>query len=239
MAVKFASVRAIRPVPFGATWDELRSALTEHRESESKMSGELWSPVEYLPNSTRSAVSVSSVSCLVCDLDGESYESVVASVERFEHLAYTTWSHSHSSPHFHIVFPLAVPVDGAEWRGVWVALHHHLGIKGDPATKDPSRIYFLPQHAIGAPFQVVSNRGDLLDPRTVGFRPDPVRSPRRTVREPRVARHDFTDPRWWDEPVDLSQYDGMSQAEIHRDIQREWAEFKSRNSSMFDELPTV
>jgi hypothetical protein len=36
------------------------------------------------------------------------------------------------------------------------------------------------------------------------------------------------DPKWWDAPIDMSQYDGMTQAEIHRDMQREWAELRKR-----------
>jgi hypothetical protein len=35
-------------------------------------------------------------------------------------------------------------------------------------------------------------------------------------------------PKWWDAPVDLSQYDGMTQQEIHKDIQREWVQLRKR-----------
>ena len=226
VAVKFASVRSVHPVPFADSWQELKSELVDHHESESKMDRELYSPVTYTSNTTRSALNVESVWALVCDLDGESYEQVGDSVSRFEHCAYTTWSHSLADPHFHIVFPLSVPVPGFEWRDSWISLHEYLGIKGDPATKDPSRLYFLPQHKIGAPFQVIANDGELLDPsahRGKSF------SPRRRQSNPtRVHVPNVTDPRWWDAPVDLSQYDGMTQQEIHRDMQREWAEFRKR-----------
>ncbi len=229
VAVKFASVRSVHPVPFANSWHELKSELVDHRESESKMDRELYSPVTYAPNTTRSALNVESVWALVCDLDGESYESACDIVSKFEHVAYTTWSHSFGDPHFHIVFPLSCPVAGFEWRGVWVGLHEFLGIKGDPATKDPSRIYFLPQHAPSAPFQVIANEGELLDP-TVhlgkSFRPRRRHSTPSRVHVPNIA-----DPRWWDAPVDLSQYDSMSQAEIHRDMQREWAELRKRMSA--------
>jgi hypothetical protein len=36
------------------------------------------------------------------------------------------------------------------------------------------------------------------------------------------------DPKWWEAPVDLSQYDGMTQEEIHRDMQREWFDLRKR-----------
>jgi hypothetical protein len=36
------------------------------------------------------------------------------------------------------------------------------------------------------------------------------------------------DPKWWDAPIDMSQYDGMTQSEIHKDMQREWAELRKR-----------
>lgn len=231
MAVKFASVRSVHPVPFADSWQELRTELLYHYESESKMDRELYSPVTYAPNTTRSSFNVESVWALVCDLDGESYEQVCDSVSMFEHVAYTTWSHSFDDPHFHIVFPLSVPVPGFEWRDVWISLHEFLGIKGDPATKDPSRIYFLPQHAPSAPFQVIANEGELLDPTLhlgKSFRP---RRRKSSPHPTRVHVPNITDPRWWDQPVDLSQYDGMTQSEIHRDMQREWAELRKRMSA--------
>jgi hypothetical protein len=228
MAVKFASVKSVVPFPFADTWDALRAELLEHRESESKMDGELYSPVSYLPNTTRSAVNVESVWCLVADLDGEHYDEVCEVAQRYEHLAYTTFSHSFASPHFHIVFPLAERVPSFEWREVWVALHDLLKIKGDPATKDPSRLFFMPQHASGSPFQVIANEGELLDP--TPFRSFTVPTQRSRERRSNVSKGHpaILDPKWWDAPVDLSQYDGMTQAEIHRDIQREWAEFRKR-----------
>jgi hypothetical protein len=228
MAVKFASVKSVVPFPFADSWDGLRAELLEHRESESKMDGELYSPVKYFPNTTRGATNVESVWCLVADLDGEDYESVGAVAQRYEHVAYTTFSHSFASPHFHIVFPLADSVPGFEWREVWIALHEHLGIIGDPATKDPSRLFFMPQHRADSPFQVVSNRGDLLDP--TPFRSFAVATPRSRERRSNVSKIHLpiNDPRWWDAPVDLSQYDGMSQSEIHSDMKREWAELRKR-----------
>jgi hypothetical protein len=33
---------------------------------------------------------------------------------------------------------------------------------------------------------------------------------------------------WWNAPIDMSQYDGMTQEEIHRDMQREWAALRAR-----------
>lgn len=230
MAVKFSSVRSVHPVPFANTWQGLKSELVDHRESESKTDGELWSPAKYLENTKRANANVESLSALVCDLDGQSYESIGEIAQTFEHLAYTTFSHSVSSPHFHIVFPLAVAVPASEWRDVWCDLHDFLGIVGDPSTKDPARVYFFPQHRPGSVWQVVENSGDVLDPtahRSFSDRSVRLVSNRRVSK----AAVSVLSDRWWDEPVDLSQYDGMSQAEIHRDMQREWAELRKRMSA--------
>jgi hypothetical protein len=227
MAVKFSSVRSVTPIPFAESWDELRIALSDHREVESKMVGELWSPANYLPNTTRGSVNVESVSYFVADLDGESLSSVGAVAQNYAHCAYSTWSHTVSSPHFHLVFPLACPVPVSEWWDVWSGLHEHLGIEGDPATKDPARIYFLPQHPIGAPFHYSSHDGDLLDP--LAHRVKTHRAVRtRVLSGSRRVAVPVLDPKWWDAPVDLSQYDGMTQAEIHKDMQRKWAALRSR-----------
>lgn len=98
------------------------------------------------------------------------------------------------------------------WQGssgaVLVSLLEFLGIKGNPATKYPSRIYFLPQHKIGAPLQVVANKGELIDPsahRGKSFSPR-----RRQSSSTRVHVPNIIELRWWDAPVDLSEYYGMT-----------------------------
>ena len=56
-----------------------------------------------------------------------------------------------------------------------------------------------------------------------------VSSRKRSVPLPRSRSLTYLlDERWWNEPIDLSQYDGMTQAKFHRDIQREWAELRAR-----------
>mgnify|MGYP000956842081 CR=1 FL=1 len=52
----------------------------------------------------------------------------------------------------------------------------------------------------------------------------------RSTRQPRRGNpmRCVLDPKWWDAPIDMSQYDGMTQSEIHKDMQREWAELRKR-----------
>ena len=119
------------------------------------------------------------------------------------------------------------------WEEVWYETHERLGLKGDPATKDPARIFYLPRHEAGQPFRTHHSGWRFLDPTitdiaapTRTFSTPNIRSTRQ-VKSGKWARI-VTDPKWWDQPVDLSQYDGMTQQEIHRDMQREWADLRKR-----------
>jgi hypothetical protein len=126
-----------------------------------------------------------------------------------------------------------VPVQN--WEEVWYETHQRLGLKGDPATKDPARIFYLPQHEAGQQFEVRHTGWRFIDP-TITDIAAPTRTfntPNiRSTRQPRSgkAMRCVQDPAWWDAPVDLSQYDGMTQGEIHADMKREWAELRKRMS---------
>jgi hypothetical protein len=176
---------------------------------------------------------VTEIHALVADLDGEAFEN--CDIGSYIHFAYTTWSHREDNPHWHVVIPFeqAVPVDN--WEEVWHETHQRLGLKGDPATKDPARIFYLPQHEAGQPFRTHHSGWRFIDPTITD-----IAAPTRTFNTPNIRTTRQTrsgkwarivqDPKWWDAPVDLSQYDGMTQEEIHRDMQREWAELRKRMS---------
>jgi putative DNA primase/helicase len=228
VAVWFASIRATRPERFADSWDELRANLAEHHERTDKQAGPLWSPVIYRDGARRSAAGVRAVWCLVADLDGEGLEHAHDTLAAVEWMAYTTWSHRPDDPHYHLVAPLADPVPAESWREVWATLHDNLGLVGDPATKDPSRIYFLPQHAPGAPFEVRRNTGRLLEvPDTVAGNAPRIRGRRRARTSERFDARKYLSEAWWQEPVDLSAYAGLSEAEAIVVMRRRWEELKA------------
>ena len=229
--VGFPSVKSVYPKTIAESWMQFASMLGKHEEHEKKSDGSLYSPVTYRDHRTRGNRNVSHIWALVADLDGEAFEN--CDIGSYIHFAYTTWSHREDNPHWHVVIPFeqAVPVDN--WEEVWHETHHRLGLKGDPATKDPARIFYLPQHEAGQPFRTHHSGWRFIDP-TITDIAAPTRTfntPNiRSTRQPRSgkAMRCVQDPKWWDAPVDLSQYDGMSQGEIHADMKREWAELRKR-----------
>jgi len=231
--VGFPSVKSVYPKTIAESWMQFASMLGKHEEHDKKSDGSLYSPVTYREYTTRGNRNVSHIWALVADLDGEAFEN--CDIGSYIHFAYTTWSHREDNPHWHVVIPFeqAVPVDN--WEEVWHETHQRLRLKGDPATKDPARIFYLPQHEAGQPFRTHHSGWRFIDPTitdiaapTRTFNTPNIRSTRQT-RSGKWARI-VQDPKWWNAPVDLSQYDGMTQQEIHRDMQREWAELRKRMS---------
>ena len=231
--VGFPSVKSVYPNTIAESWMQFASMLGKHQEHDKKSDGSLYSPVTYRDHTTRGNANVTEIHALVADLDGEAFEN--CDIGSYIHFAYTTWSHREDNPHWHVVIPFeqAVPVDN--WEEVWHETHQRLGLKGDPATKDPARIFYLPQHEAGQPFRTHHSGWRFIDPTITD-----IAAPTRTFNTPNIRTTRQTrsgkwarivqDPKWWDAPVDLSQYDGMTQEEIHRDMQREWAELRKRMS---------
>ena len=173
MSVKFAGLKATEPQAFASSWVELQASLSVHRGATVKTDGALWSPVSYYEGARRGSRGVQYVEALVVDLDGESLDA--AKLDGLEWFAYTTWSHRVDAPHYHLVLPLAERVPASLWRAVWLELHERLGVRGDPATKDCGRIFFMPQHQVGEVFEFRGGSGALLD---VEFSWDVVDVPR-------------------------------------------------------------
>jgi putative DNA primase/helicase len=205
MAVLFKNVKSIYPKPLASSWDELKGLLAFHEENAEKASGALWSPVEYDLGTTRGNRNVRFVEALVIDMDGEAFDN--ARLEGLEWFAYSTFSHRLDNPHYHLVLPLAERVPASLWRVVWSELHDRIGLIGDPQTKDPARIFYLPQHAPDQPFEFHEGHGELLDSSftlDVQVASNPVAPRAKQVRQPRSVevRNDFLSDAWWDEPTE-------------------------------------
>jgi hypothetical protein len=223
MAVLFKNVKSIYPKPLASSWEQLRDLLAFHEENAVKTDGALWSPVEYYPSTTRGNRNVRFIEALVVDMDGESFRE--ARLDGLEWFAYSTYSHSDSDPHYHLVLPLAERVPASLWRAVWQGLHERLNLVGDPQTKDPARLFYLPQHAPGETFEFHEGRGVLLD---TDFSWDvveqfkPVQS--HQVLQPRARRHEsvLLSEAWWNEPSDLSRWDGLKGRDLHDAMRAEF-----------------
>jgi hypothetical protein len=228
-AVRFDFLKAVVPREFAGSWTQLFCRLSIVRETTRKDRRALWSPVIYAPNSTRANRNVQAVTCLVVDMDGEAFDH--AKLDGLEHLAYTTWSHTPDDPHWHLVLPLKHPVPAHRWEEVWTSLHERINVVGDPATKDPARIFYLPQHRPGVVAERRWGRGEMLDPQlgelfvAPKFTPGKIRNPK--AAQSRVASSEpWRSESWWNEPQDLSRFDGMTQRQIAAKLLVEFRELR-------------
>lgn len=228
-AVRFDFLKAVVPRQFAGSWPNLFGQLCISREMYRKERRALWSPVIYAPNSTRANRNVQAVTCLVVDMDGEAFDH--ARLDGLEYLAYTTWSHTPEDQHWHLVLPLKHPVPAHRWQEVWTSLHERINVVGDPATKDPARIFYLPQHRPGTVPDRRTGFGEMLDPQleerfvAPRFTAERFRNPR-TSQGSSKSREPWQNESWWNEPQDLSRFDGMTQREIATVLLHEFRELR-------------
>jgi hypothetical protein len=226
MTVRFKNVKDIHPTPFGSTWLELVEVLSDHVERKHKLEGSLWSPAVYIEGTTRGNNGVQAMSAFVADLDGESLDGARERLNRYRHCAYTTYSHATGEEHWHVVVPFAHEVGAGSWRSVWQWCHRELGLNGDEVTHDPARLYFLPQHAPQSEWAFVQHEGELLEPPAMlAWQPSRQRQGRSTPRQPRAA---WLDEAWWNEPVDISRWEGLTGKALYSAMLTEWQELVSQ-----------
>lgn len=231
-AVRFDYVKSVIPKPFAGSWVQLSCRLCIRKETHRKEQRALWSPVIYAPGTTRGNRNVEAVTCLVVDMDGESFDH--ARLDGLEWFAYTTWSHRPNDEHWHLVLPLKDPVPAHRWGEVWTRLHERINVVGDPATKDPARIFYLPQYPIGKIGWSTRKfgHGEFLDAELDElFVPPPshmARMPRTVESRPRKVRY-WEDESWWNEPQDLTRFTGLTKPQIagkllteFRDLRKSW-----------------
>jgi len=225
MAVLFKDLKSIHPKPLASSWDDLKELLAFHEENPVKQAGSLWSPVEYDAGTTRGNRNVRFVEALVVDMDSEAFDN--ARLDGLEWFAYSTYSHRLDDPHYHLVLPLAEKVPASLWRVVWAELHDRIGLVGDPQTKDPARIFYLPQHAPNQPFEFHEGHGALLDSSftlDVQVASNSVAPRAKQVRQPRQRRAgaEVLSEAWWNAPVDISRWDGLLGKDLYSAMLKEF-----------------
>lgn len=231
-AVSFRHVTDTAPEPFAGSWVQLWSRLAFHRTHAYKKQGQLWSPVVYQPGSRRGNSGVLAVTCLVVDMDGEAFDH--GRLDGLEWTAYTTWSHREDDEHWHLVIPLDKPVPAHRWHEVWTRLHERINVVGDPSTKDPARMFFMPQHQAGKPFGFKSGSGvplatELSEMFTMPSRDWSVRVGK-NLRQPNKfgSDHYVFSEDWWTEPQDLSRFVGLTEEQVASRLLREFRELRER-----------
>lgn len=233
MAVLFKSVKSVYPRRIASDWAGLKELLAFHEENPCKQDGALWSPVEYYSGTTRGNKNVRFVEALVVDMDGDGFDE--CRLDGLEWFAYSTYSHRLDDPHYHLVLPLAERVPAGLWRVVWQELVDRLRLPADPATKDPARLFYLPQHAPDQPFEFHEGSGRLLD---VDWDWDVLGEPfelpngrraskSRSVRLPAGDGLEFavSSDDWWSRG-DASRFGGLSGSALYREALRQFRELR-------------
>lgn len=113
--------------------------------------GPAWSPAIYPEGVNRSKSGVAAVTALVMDVDdGTPIEEFHRKLEGYAYFWHTSYSHTPEHPKYRIVVFLAAPVPVAQWGELWLRAQAWMGGHLDPATKDASRLYYLPSMPPGA-----------------------------------------------------------------------------------------
>ncbi|AJW45535.1 hypothetical protein TK49_12985 [Ralstonia mannitolilytica] len=113
--------------------------------------GPTWSPAIYPEGVKRSKSGVAAVTALVMDVDdGTPIEHFHQRLEGYAYFWHTSYSHTQEHPKYRIVVFLAAPVPAEQWGDLWLRAQAWMGGHLDPATKDASRIYFVPSMPPGA-----------------------------------------------------------------------------------------
>lgn len=138
------------PVLKELTWDKFATEFDPHVFSyQTKNSVPAFSPAEYPPGARRAKKKVKVVHFGVLDLDklnDVQMELLREKLVGFEYIFYTTWSNAKRAPLWctRLLLPFSRPVLVSEWDVFWPRFNHLFGNLGDPACKDPSRLYFIP-----------------------------------------------------------------------------------------------
>ncbi|NDF99223.1 MAG: hypothetical protein EB101_09925 [Chitinophagia bacterium] len=124
---------------------------------------------------------------------------------------------------------------------MWDACFERFGSVGDSACRDASRIYYRPQRAEGAPHFVEVGEGDHLDVSSLSVSRPRWRERSRRARGTVTSKRDTATPyflseEWWNEPQDLSRFEGLSDTEKARVLLEEFQELRRTLRLIADDL---
>lgn len=184
----FPSITETHPHPRRLDWATFARELGPHDFTRPTKDGvPAFSPAEYPPGASRAKGNVTRVHFGVLDIDKVPESEIARLTELLTDVAfifYTTWSHPKHAPRWcaRLIIPFTRPVLTSEWATFWPRFNHRFGGLGDPACKDPSRLYFIPAAPAGteetAHFECQD--GASLNPDELLSAPIPAREQRAT-----------------------------------------------------------
>ncbi len=144
------------------TWTDFLSIIRNPTVAVEKTSLEGWSPARFRDN-TRSKANVEGVSCIVLDDDasGRTTEELSTQWAEYAGVVHTSFSHTAEHPKHRIILRCSRDMSAVEHARVWRTVAEGKGL--DEATKDPSRLWFLPGHREGAEYRCVELPGQPID----------------------------------------------------------------------------
>ncbi len=156
---EFASIKHNKGKELQFTWpDFVKYLINGHHLITSQKTGSLIGGYWLKENAPRSNENVELVYLFICDVDskhdGKEYPPFEEIEKRFNQggngiygsmvMGYTTFNHSPTQHRYRLILPLARAVLPREYKALWEAINAELGGILDPATKDISRIHYLP-----------------------------------------------------------------------------------------------
>ena len=119
-------------------------AVYDRRTCDEKDKAELVGFYKLKPNTTRGSDNVEEIYALGLDMDCGLYpEPVLKRFEKLQYLYYETHSHQISNPKYRIILPFSRAVSAEEYPYIWRFVVENILPENDPATKDPSRMFYL------------------------------------------------------------------------------------------------
>ncbi|MEI6805570.1 MAG: hypothetical protein WCK49_03575, partial [Myxococcaceae bacterium] len=144
----FTKVSSTIPILQELSWSEFVERLSSPIEVANKLDAPALSPAEWPAGARRSNDKVLRVHFAALDLDKITeavLESVLKTLEPFQYVLHTTYSHAGSSLNcLRVYLPLSRPVEVLEWPAFWKNLNQLVGNASDHACKDLARVYFVP-----------------------------------------------------------------------------------------------
>lgn len=127
------------------TWADLTKELCSPAPRRVKKDGPGFTCAHYKPGAERGAAGVETLSAAVLDFDdGTQPEAVLERLVGLEAVAYPTFRDHPAHRRFRLVLPLAAACPAELGKSLWHAVNQACGGTSDPATKDVSRLSYLP-----------------------------------------------------------------------------------------------
>ncbi len=160
---RFDHAKDVNPKVISCDWGTLIKVLTTHQTRESKDSKAVGF-YELKPGTTRATANVETIGCVALDYDefapqedipcriqlyyfddDSGYKEIRETISDYEHVFYTTYSHSPDCPKGRLVMPLSRPATRDEWPLVWAGAYRLTNRLADKQTSDASRLFYLPR----------------------------------------------------------------------------------------------